>query len=83
MVALGGVDIIALGGRLINYLPRVRKSLFEEMHQFGIILDPDRNLQLGDDMQSEISSASSKVKLYYIKHSIRCAIHAEVLKVLS
>jgi len=78
MLTLGGIDAIVMTGLLVKFSPIVRAFLFDDLNQFGIKLDPDKNDKYLDKKEGDISSSSSKVKLYYVKQAIRMAISNEI-----
>lgn len=82
MLTLGGLDAIVMTGLLVKFSPIVRSFLFDDLNQFGIKLDPDKNDKYVDKKEGDISSSSSKVKLYYVKQAIRMAISNEIEKML-
>ena len=82
MLVLGGVDAIAVSGLLVQDLPKVRESIFEDLSGFGIILDPAENGRHTGDNEGPISSATSTVPVYYFKRNISRAIFQEVEKLL-
>jgi len=82
MLTLGGLDAIVMTGLLVKFSPIVRSFLFDDLNQFGIKLDPDKNDTYLDKKEGDISSSSSKVKIYYVKQAIRMAISNEIEKML-
>ena len=82
MLLLGGVDAIAISGILVQDLPQVRESIFEDLSNFGMILDTSENARRIGENEGLISAASSAVKIYYFKRNTQRAIFQEVEKLL-
>ncbi len=78
ILLLGGLDMIVFTGALVRRHPQVRKSIFDGLNQFGILIDQDRNEKHVNTCPGEISAENSKVKIYYIRQSVRLAIYTEV-----
>lgn len=77
-LVLEGIDAVVVTGVLVHDYPKVRESIFEKLGVYGIKIDEDRNRSCVGELEGEISSASSRVKVYYVRQAIRMAIADEI-----
>lgn len=78
--ALGGLDCVAFTGGIGEHTPQVRERILRDMDFLGIKYDENANASAGRNCITELSSKTSKVKVYIIPTNEELVIARETLR---
>lgn len=80
-VAMGGIDAIVFTGGVGENQINVRKNICKQLEFMGITIDEDKNNMRGEE--KEISSDSSKVKIWVVPTNEELTIAKETVRMLN
>lgn len=80
--AMGGVDAIVFTGGIGENAPLVRLTSCEKLEFMGIKIDKIKNNQVTPGVESDISAADSKVKIFVIPTNEELVIAIDTMKII-
>lgn len=81
MVELGGLDAITMAGGTGEAGAEIRRFILQDMEEFGIVLDHDRNEACIRE-EGEITAAGSRVQVWVVPTNEEIIVAREVYKLL-